>query len=237
MKILVSGATGFLGKALIPMLRKKHEVYTLSTSFSSDPKHFKIDLRKPFKIPLKFDVVIHLAAKIYYTWLPWFHNFKKLKEVNVEGTKNLINACETEYFIYVSTLSVYNLKDRENIEKNPIHPKCFYGLTKYQGELICQRLSKIKKFKLLIIRFPMIYDFKDPRRETKLFIKFYPFLKFLKPLLQKKINVMERRKAVKLILNFLEEKREGIVNVKGDVIPLVKFIERIEKFKNQLQNE
>ena len=83
----------------------------------------------------------------------------------------------------------------------------------------------------------MIYDFKDPRRETKLFIKIYPFLKFLKPLLQKKINVIERRRAVKLILNFLEEKREGTVNVKGDVIPLVKFIERIEKFKNQLQNE
>jgi len=231
-RILVTGATGFLGKALVPMLRKNYEVYTLSTSFQKDPRHFQIDLRKPFRLFLEFDAVIHLAAKINYTWLPWIHNFRELKKVNVDGTKNLINGCETKYFIYASTLSVYDLKNRENMEKNKIRPRCFYALTKYQGELVCLRLSRIKKFKLLIVRFPMIYDFEEPRMETRMFLKFLPFLKFFRPLLlRKKFNVIERKEAVKLILKFLEERRDGVIDIKGNVISIAKFLAMIDKFK------
>ncbi|MCD6371586.1 MAG: NAD(P)-dependent oxidoreductase [Candidatus Aenigmarchaeota archaeon] len=131
MKILVTGATGFLGRALVSMLRKTHEVYTLSTSSQRNCKHFRIDLRRPFRLPIKFDVIIHLAA----------------------GTRYLVNGRKT----------------------------------KYQGELLSQKLSRIKKFRLLIIRFSMIYDFKESKMETKLFVTFYPFLKFIKLLFQKSL--------------------------------------------------
>ncbi len=99
MKILVTGATGFVGSYLVPELQKNgHVVYALG--HSKEPKFagvtgFKGDLTdKKFldSLDLEPDIVIHLAALMMT--LP--QQKKDLFQLAEAGTENLVRFCEKE---------------------------------------------------------------------------------------------------------------------------------------------
>ena len=110
MKVLVTGAAGFIGSRLASKLAKKnHEVFGLVLENNlSDPdvKMIQGDLANPdFEIPEeKFDAVFHLAALT-----PMEKSKKKNRKVNFEGTVNLFNKIKgkTNFLVYVSGLGVF----------------------------------------------------------------------------------------------------------------------------------
>ncbi|MEE6451101.1 dTDP-4-dehydrorhamnose reductase [Gottfriedia acidiceleris] len=87
------------------------------------------------------DVIVHCAA---YTAVDKAEDDKEnCWNVNVEGTRNLVEAAKKHHskFIYISTDYVFNGKGespyKEDDQPDPIG---YYGLTKYEGEKVVQSL-------------------------------------------------------------------------------------------------
>lgn len=89
----------------------------------------------------KDDVIIHLAARQYHTKIPKRNQLDWFREVNVVGTKNIINQCikfNVKGLVYFSTDMVYGIPNY--IPLNSAHPKTPigpYGKSKLEAEMIC----------------------------------------------------------------------------------------------------
>lgn len=114
MKILISGARGFIGKHLTKRLSFDNDV-------DIEPKKRK-----------KYDVFIHLAAFIDVQ--ESFKNPLKYWENNVFDLKELLNY-ENVRIIYPSSFAIYN-------PYSVINPKSPYGATKYAAELFIRDCFK-----------------------------------------------------------------------------------------------
>lgn len=153
MKILFTGANGFLGKNVIPLLRANmFEVKTLGTQNAD----YESDITKhiaPFKE--HFDLVFHAAGKAHS--LPKTAEEEKLfHDVNFEGTKNICAALENilpEFFIFISTVAVYGKDFGENIsEESPLQGNTPYAKSKILAEEFLLNWSAANNVKLFILR-------------------------------------------------------------------------------------
>ncbi len=146
MRILVTGATGFIGSHLVEAL--KGDIVCLVRK-TSDTKHLMElgvelvygDVTDPGSLKIKgIDVVYHLAA--YYTFHGIWDNYLK---TNVVGTRNLLEAFENvEQFIYCSTTeAVGPVKNPPADENYPCNPTYEYGKSKLMAEDIVR--EKIQK--------------------------------------------------------------------------------------------
>jgi len=110
MEILVTGGAGFIGKHLVKSLLEKGYQVTIFDNFSNSTKdsvssHVDIgakvvegDITKPLEIlnAIKdHDIVIHLAAKISVS--ESINNPSETFRVNVDGTRNVLAACEKNH--------------------------------------------------------------------------------------------------------------------------------------------
>lgn len=146
-KILTTGGSGFVGKALRKELKEcKYNVISLSS------KNGDITKTKTWNNVPKTDAVVHLAAK---TFVPdsWIMP-EEFITVNSIGLINTINYClkNNSKLIFISSY-IYgepkNLPINENEPLNPLNP---YALSKMLGEEICNFYKKRSNLKLIIIR-------------------------------------------------------------------------------------
>jgi UDP-glucose 4-epimerase len=177
MNILITGGAGFIGSHLVELLLKKKYNITvldnLSTGrienlkfFLSQIKFYKYDLFKENKwkkLLKKQDLVIHLAALADI--VPSIKNPKKYFDVNVIGTKNLIEAClenKVKRVIYSASSSCYgipkNYPTDENENMDPMYP---YALTKRLGEELLLHYGKVYKIKVISLRLFNVYGTKS----------------------------------------------------------------------------
>ena len=163
MKILFTGANGFLGKNLISDLNKNHTVFTLGLNDSD----FQCDLSKeiPNLDQLNIDVVFHAAGKAHS--IPKNLDEEKIFfDINENGTKNLCLALEKnklpDTFIFISTVAVYGLEVGENIDENyPLNGKTPYAKSKINAELYLKEWCEKNKVKLIILR-PSLISGQNP---------------------------------------------------------------------------
>ena len=176
MKILITGGMGFIGLYLVDYLLKKDNEITVLDNFSNSNKslikrirnkNLKIiegDIRKNDDILNSIknqEIVVHLAAKISVD--ESIENPNETFDVNVNGTKNILEACKKnniKKLIVASSAAVYGentsqIKLKEISKTNPISP---YGESKLLME------NEIKKFQLkntnlkcIILRFFNIF--------------------------------------------------------------------------------
>lgn len=144
LKILVTGASGFIGNKLATKLAEKgHSVFGLVNKNKIQNSSFTIiseDLtKKDFTLPNeKFDAVFHLAAVT-----PMEKNKKIIKNVNFQGTVNLFNQIKdkTDFLVYVSGLGVFGEPGDIIIdEATPLKPHTNYA----QIRLDAQRYLETK---------------------------------------------------------------------------------------------
>jgi len=137
MKILVTGYTGQLGHDVVSEgKRNNFKMYGVGS------KDLDITVQQEvskYVENLNPDAIIHCAA---YTAVDKAEDDRETCwNVNVEGTKNLVEAAKKvgAKFLYVSTDYVFDGKGeapfKETDQTDPIN---YYGLTKYEGEKIVQ---------------------------------------------------------------------------------------------------
>ena len=151
MKILVTGADGFIGSHVVETLVKSgHEVraFVLYNSFNSwgwlDESEQSIrdsidvfagDIRDPHgvdKAVEKQDVVLNLAALIAIPYS--YHSPDTYIDTNIKGTLNILQAARrhnVERIVQTSTSEVYGTAQYIPIdEAHPLHPQSPYAATK-----------------------------------------------------------------------------------------------------------
>lgn len=165
MKIIITGATGSLGSALVRHFAAKgHTVHavgrmeTAPTTLLRLASYQKQDITKPFTLP-QADVIIHAAA-ISDDKAGW----KALYAANVVGTQHVINASShIPTFIHISSSSVYlpaEAPRKENEQADDrMEDLSLYGKSKLMSEHVI--LSNRKHANCTILRPRTIYGIGD----------------------------------------------------------------------------
>lgn len=164
-KLLLTGATGFLGKNMVPVLEKS---YTLTTLGRSQKNNVVCNLSE--KVPVLngvYDIVLHAAGKAHV--VPKTESEKtEFYKVNLEGTKNLCKALEQfstlpETFLFISTVAVYGVDTGLGItEEAPLKGETPYADSKILAEKYLQEWCEEKGVSLVILRLPLIAGINPP---------------------------------------------------------------------------
>ena len=154
MNLLFTGASGFLGQNIKPILEQTYAVQTIGLN---EANNYKINLATTVPIlDQGFDVVFHAAGKAHS--IPKTDEEKKVFfDVNYQGTINLCKALEQsslpKAFVFVSTVGVYGLEFGENItEEHPLNGTTPYALSKIQAEQYLTQWCAKHDVRLGIIR-------------------------------------------------------------------------------------
>jgi 2-alkyl-3-oxoalkanoate reductase len=140
MKILVTGASGFVGGAFMRRFANNahFELTGVGRRETDLPNYHRVDLTRPFDLPINPDVVIHAAARAS----PWGSR-QEFDAQNVQATQHVIDFCRRHghpRLLYISSSSVfYRDSHQYNLtEASPIGPTFVntYAETKYRGEML-----------------------------------------------------------------------------------------------------
>jgi nucleoside-diphosphate-sugar epimerase len=163
LKILITGANGFLGKIIYQKLSPIFDITTLARRDSD----YNIDLSSEQNINFtkQFDLVIHLAGKAHLVSKTsididlFFNN-------NVKGTKNLLNAFINnipKQFVFISSVSVYGLIEGEYIsETTSLLAQDPYGKSKIEAESIVIKWCEEHNVICTILRLPLVVGENPP---------------------------------------------------------------------------
>jgi UDP-glucose 4-epimerase len=182
MRVLVTGATGFIGRHLCrSLLEDNVQVVALfhrntceNLAFigqQSSPQCVQGDLRDSAALQEileqnDVEAVLHLAAHI-----PRGHSAQDpflSFEVNCRGTLNLLQACQlasVRRFVYASTLSVYNFRYPAYLPVDELHPEApvdLYGASKLVAETYCRFYAQRRGIRTVVLRLSGVYG---PGRE------------------------------------------------------------------------
>ncbi|MDA3904805.1 MAG: NAD(P)-dependent oxidoreductase [Bacteroidales bacterium] len=174
-KILITGASGFIGSFLVEeALKREYEVFagirsTSNRSFLNDSKivFFESNLADKYALKNiliankneygKFDYIIHNAG------ITKSCDKDDFEKVNYQFTRNLIEAlselnCMPEKFIFISSLAAYGPGNEKTLspiaEKDIPHPITFYGKSKLKAE---QFIKSFPNLPYLIFRPTSVY--------------------------------------------------------------------------------
>jgi nucleoside-diphosphate-sugar epimerase len=143
MRVLITGASGFVGGSLQARLSRLDgfDVRGIGRRPLPNADYTSIDLSRPFDLDFTPDVVVHAAARA----TPWGRD-DDFRRDNVDATRNVIEFCRRRglpRLVYVSSSSVYyRAGDQFNVtEETPIGPRFVnaYAATKYAGEELVRR--------------------------------------------------------------------------------------------------
>jgi len=146
MRLLLTGATGFIGSSFYSSYQNRFDIETFS--FQKELTTLSLN---------NIDTVVHLSALVHQmdgTSKEAYH------EVNVTKTIALAEKAKeagVEHFIFMSSIKVYGEEsDIPYSETSPCHPKDPYGESKLEAENGLLALES-KRFKVSIIRTPVVY--------------------------------------------------------------------------------
>ncbi|WP_010631704.1 NAD-dependent epimerase/dehydratase family protein [Sporolactobacillus vineae] len=180
MKIVVTGAAGFIGSHLCERLLQnpEHTVIGIDSLVNErkirlrnliqlleidEPRFqfFPVDLLTADLQPLLdgADAVYHLAG-VPGVRSSWGSQFRTYVENNILVTQRLLEACKglkLKRFIYVSTSSVYGEKEGRITEDARTQPLSPYGVSKLAGEHLCRIYWQTEGVPAVILRYFTVY--------------------------------------------------------------------------------
>ncbi|MDX2108180.1 MAG: NAD(P)-dependent oxidoreductase [Candidatus Melainabacteria bacterium] len=180
---IVTGVPGWLGSRLAEKLLEsgrevrvaKFKNAPYESKGKSNLKVFECDVTEPETLLPVFQdalgaTVFHCAGIIHPT-----KGRKQFYDVNVEGTRNLLDAASAagvRRFIHVSSNSPIGCnEDRDQLfdEKTAYNPYMHYGQSKKEAEDLVNAAGKSGSFDIVIIRPPWFYGPGQPERQNLFF--------------------------------------------------------------------
>lgn len=174
--MFITGAGGFIGQALVEALLYRGDRVRCLVKDNIDVENLRNlpveiawgDVRNKRSLVEAVkgrEIVYHLAALINPFRI--IHHSRELPalyyQINVAGTKNLIEACFNtgiKKFIYFSSVSAVGFGAVLH-EDSPCNPTTDYGKSKLEAENLLLQYFKEKKFPAIIIRPGSVYGPKD----------------------------------------------------------------------------
>lgn len=171
-RVLITGATGFVGQALVTkLLATKFSVFAL---VRSDAAYLPCGINKvivpdladmtDFQPMLKsIEVVIHAAGRVHIMNDDVVNPFDEFRKVNTDATLQLAKqAAESgvKRFIFLSSIKVNGEMTNSGEPFKPddrFVPDDPYGLSKYEAEQGLLTLVKETDMEVVIIRPPLVY--------------------------------------------------------------------------------
>ncbi|MGR5208785.1 UDP-glucose 4-epimerase family protein [Vibrio sp. PNB23_22_7] len=168
MNLLVTGASGFIGKQLLKVL----DLSLVKALGRELPVNFpctqfykcKIDSVTDYSEALcDVDTVVHLAARVHVMNDDTIDPLEEYREVNTYGTVNLAKQAATsgvKRFIFVSSIKVSGESTRQDYpfyHDDERLPQDFYGQSKAEAELELFKLSKESDLEIVVIRPTLVY--------------------------------------------------------------------------------
>ncbi|WP_168382631.1 NAD-dependent epimerase/dehydratase family protein [Acinetobacter indicus] len=177
MKILITGATGFVGSALTERINSLYETMALIRAQSSGlpvtvqqlvaANIFAADL------PENIDVIIHLAGRAHILNDQTTDPLTEFRKVNVEGTLQLARQAlekKVKRFIFMSSIGVngsVTLQQPFTEDALP-QPHADYAVSKLEAEQELKKLFAGSDTELVIIRPPLVYAAHAPGNFARL---------------------------------------------------------------------
>ena len=173
--VLVTGASGFIGSALVTALRTAgREVFVADLQPFPDPTVPGVvgDLRDPAVVAAALDcapaAIFHLAART--SVLQSVKDPQGVYEMNVDVTQRMLEGARTagvESFVFASTNAVAGETAGARIdETTPLRPLTPYGATKAAAEMLCTAYAASYSVAACSIRFTNVYGYGMGKKDT-----------------------------------------------------------------------
>ena len=172
MKILVSGANGFVGRQLCDFLSQQ-KVEVITAVRSNENMHDgleghivtgSIDADTDWSLSIhNVEVVIHLAARVHVMDDKALDPLQEFRQINVEGTLNLARQAAVagvKRFIYLSSIKVNGETTELGnpfTEEDAANPMDAYGISKHEAEQGLMKIMQETNMEVVMIRSPLVY--------------------------------------------------------------------------------
>ncbi len=217
LKVLVTGANGFVGEALILKMLVDKKFCPIATARRAIrlnglcPVRF-YDMSRTDSLPCldDIDVVVHAAARVHVMTETSEDPLAEFRKFNVDGTLALANLAAksgVKRFIFISSIKVngeVSTRFRPFTADCPPSPVDFYGVSKFEAERALKKLHMDSGMEVVIIRPPLIYG-------PKVKGNFLTLLDFVKKgiplpfgLIKKKRSLVSIGNLVSLIITCIE---------------------------------
>jgi nucleoside-diphosphate-sugar epimerase len=171
LRLLVSGASGFVGKALCKRAVSNGHPVNGTFRIGSDVPNFV----EPFVVSningstkwgdalREVNAVVHLAGRVHVMNDTEADPLDAFRTVNVEGTLNFARqaaAVGVRRFVFVSSVKVNGestLPGRAFTENDASNPQDAYGQSKYEAEQGLRQVGAYTGMEVVIIRPPLVY--------------------------------------------------------------------------------
>jgi nucleoside-diphosphate-sugar epimerase len=179
--ILITGATGFVGKNLISLLTQQdyqlRAAVRRNKTFPDDKVSTTIvgDIDENTdwqKALLNIDAVVHLAGRAHILKGKSNDPLTEFIKVNTVGTANLVKQSVqsgVKHFIFISSLHAITIRsDRPLNEQSPCQPDTPYGISKLKAEQALLEIVQASAMDWTILRPPLVYGADNPGNMARL---------------------------------------------------------------------
>ena len=177
MKLLITGATGFVGTALTERMNSLYKtmvlIRTQSSGFPVTVQQLVANNIFEANFPNDIDILIHLAGRAHILNDQTIDPLTEFRKINVEGTLQLARQAlekKVKRFIFMSSIGVNGsvTKQQPFTEDTVPQPHADYAVSKLEAEQELKKLFAGSDTELVIIRPPLVYAAHAPGNFARL---------------------------------------------------------------------
>jgi UDP-glucose 4-epimerase len=171
LNVLVTGATGFIGSALVDHLSKRgHRVRAAVRGRAANLQAAAgisivgdLSPTTDWSVSLEgMDVVVHCAARVHVMKESAADSLEAFRRTNVASTLHLTRqavAAGVKRFVFISSIGVNGAEThgRPYTVADPARPHSPYAVSKHEAELELQALAASSGLEVVIIRPPLVF--------------------------------------------------------------------------------